>query len=290
MYVPGSSQKMLSKVGSLSADCVCLDLEDGVSASQKQHARDNIQQALEQVPRVGQSEILVRINSVGSGLEEADLDSVLSASHLPDGLVLPKVSSKADLEWLVDGITRRVKDRAASLSLVGMIESARAVLNLKEICEAAPSNLQAFIFGADDYAADVGAVRTESSEEVWFARNQMLLFCSAYNLQAIDMVCIDLNNHERLNRESVQGFNMGYSGKQIIHPNQVNIVTTAFTPAAKHLLWALKVTRAFEENKSTGAFVVEGSMIDLPTVKQAQRLLARAPQAVLRQLEAELPR
>jgi len=135
---------MLSKVGGLSADCVCLDLEDGVSASQKKPARDNIKQALGEIPR-GQSEILVRINSCGSGLEEADLDSVLSADRLPDGLVLPKVSSKADLAWLVEALSQRVKDRAGSLSIVGMIESAKGMLNLKDICESAPPTLQVLL-------------------------------------------------------------------------------------------------------------------------------------------------
>jgi len=81
---------------------------------------------------------------------------------------------------------------------------------------------------------------------------------------------------------------MGYSGKQIIHPNQINIVTTAFTPAPKHLVWALQIAKAFEKNPSKGAFVVQGQMIDLPTVKQAQRLLARAPQSMLNQLEEEM--
>lgn len=285
MYVPGSSTKMLSKVNNLTADCVCLDLEDAVAASEKENARANIKNYLNGDKR-GESEVLVRINSVGSGLEERDLDTILSissspSSSLPDGLVLPKVSSAADLMWLLEGMHKRIGDRMNRMSLIGLVESARGLLNLKEICEAAPNLLQGLIFGADDYAADVGAVRTQSSEEVWYARNQVLLYCAAYSLQAIDMVCIELHNPERLLRESVQGFTMGYSGKQIIHPNQIDIVTKSFTPAHKNLLWALKVTEAAVQNQGRGAFVVDGSMIDLPTVKQAQRLLARAPASVL---------
>lgn len=200
------------------------------------------------------SERIVRINPVGSGFEEDDIRAVLASPVLPDGICLPKSDEADHLRWLDDRIATLAGDRGKHLITIGMVETARAVLNLREITTASP-RMQAIIFGGDDYAADVGATRTESNEELFFARNATLLHCAANGLQAIDVVNIQFNDEERLRRECVQGFNMGFTGKQIIHPKQIAPVQETFSPSKEKIQWSAALLRVLSASANV-VFVV----------------------------------
>jgi citrate lyase beta subunit len=138
--------------------------------------------------------------------------------------------------------------------------------------------LQALIFGAEDLAGDIGATRTPEGWEVFYARSAVVTLAAAFDLQAIDMVYVDFQDIEGLQRESIQGARMGFSGKQVIHPNQVAPVQEAFTPDAAAIAQALRVLQAFEryQEDGYGAFALDGKMVDAPVVKAAERVLARA--------------
>jgi len=156
------------------------------------------------------------------------------------------------------------------------VEGARAVLDLKAI--AAAPRLEALIFGAEDLAADLGAVRTPEGWEVFYARGAVVTAAAAYGLQAIDMVSVDFKDLEALRREATFGARMGFSGKQTIHPNQIAPVQAAFTPDGEAAARARHLVAAFEahQEKGTGAFALDGRMIDMPLVKAARNVLARA--------------
>lgn len=277
LYVPGDDRHKIEKALTLGVDCICLDLEDGVAASRKKEARECIVSALKEL-NFGSSEKLVRINPVGSGLEADELSAVLPAH--PDGIVIPKVETARQVEWVsgqVESTELSHGWRLNSIRLVVGVETARGMLNLHEI--AAQPRLEAIIFGAEDFAASIGATRTPEAWEVFHARSMLVMAAAAYGLQAIDMVSIDFKDMEKLRREAAFGAQLGYSGKQIIHPNQVVPVQQAFTPGPEAVANAQRIVDEFEASQKAGkgAYALDGDkMIDMPLVKAARAVLLRA--------------
>jgi citrate lyase beta subunit len=277
--MPGDDRHKIEKAITLDVDCICMDMEDGVAFTQKTIARRTIAAALQNLD-FGRSEKLVRINAIGSGLEEEDIQAVLPFH--PEGIVAPKVETSEQLQWV------RTKIEAAEFAngwplnsirmLVG-VETARAILNLKEIVSY--PTLDGIIFGGEDYAVSIGATRTAQGLELLYARSAVVMACAAYGLQAIDMVTVDFRDLERVHNEALFGMQLGYAGKQVIHPAQVKPVQEAFTPGVEAVESARQMVAAFEtsQHEGRGAFALEGRMIDLPLVKAAQNILARAKAA-----------
>jgi len=278
LYLPGSSEKMLTKAATLKVDTVCMDLEDAVAANKKAEARGLIVNALNTLAFQPNTERLVRINPVGSGFEDDDIKQVLAGATLPDGIVLPKVESSSHLQWLSERIDVLAKEQGRDMKMIAIVETAKAMIDLKSILSDCPRRLEAVIFGADDYAASVGAVRSSSNSEVEWARNVVLAHAKAFDLQAIDLVNINIKDASLLETESVEGFKKGYTGKQIIHPSQIEPVQRAFSPDQQTLLRAKAIVDAAREHEAagTGAFSLNGQMIDMPTIRQAQIILDRA--------------
>lgn len=277
LYVPASDWHKLEKAAGLNSDCVCIDLEDGVALQKKIEARQQAVRALRELD-FGRSERLVRINAVGSGLEKDDLEAALQAK--PDGIVLPKAGTGEQVRKisdLISGHEKKNKLKANSIRLIVQIESALGLVNIKEIASA-DERLDALIFGSEDFASDVGAKRTENGEEILFARSMVVTHAAAFGLQAIDMLWTDFKNLDSLTRVAKQGAQLGYSGMQIIHPDQIASVLKAFTPTAEEITTASRIVGAYEENaqQGRGAFALDGKMVDMPIVKAAQRVLARA--------------
>ena len=277
LYMPGNEIRKIEKAAALGVDCACLDLEDGVAPNMKDQARPVITRALQTID-FGATERLVRINAVGSGLEVADLEATLTAH--PDGIVVPKVETADQIQWVSDRITReeRAQDwQVGAISLLVMVESARAIVNLREIA-GADARLQALIFGGLDFAADIGATITREGWELLSARSAVVTYAAAFDLQAIDLLYTDFHDEAGLRHEAKRGMQMGYAGMQIIHPNQVAPVQETFTPDADAVRHAQRVLEAYEQNKreGRGAFALDGKMVDMPVIKAAERLLARA--------------
>ena len=277
LYMPGDDMHKIQKAITLGVDCVCMDMEDGVATNRKAEARRSIAEALQSLD-FGRSERLVRINAIGSGLEEEDLNSVLPAR--PDGVVIPKVDTGKQIHSVSTRIATAEREYdwpPGSIHLIAIVETALGIVNLHEISAADP-RLEAMVFGAEDFVGDIGALRTPESWEVFYARSALVTHAAAFGLQAIDMVKIDFQDIDALRRECLQGVQMGFSGKQIIHPKQVGPVQETFTPSDEAIEHALRVTRAFAEHQSAGrgAFALDGKMIDAPIVKAAERILERA--------------
>lgn len=279
LYIPGDDPRKIAKASTLDVDCICLDMEDGVALNRKQAARQTIARVLVE-QNFGRAERLARINPIGSGLELEDLAAVLPAR--PDAIVIPKVEGAEQVRWVSREITRLAQitpagDTGKQIGLICMIETARGIVNLASIA-AADLRLQALIFGAEDLANDIGAVRTSAAWEVFYARSAVVTYAAAFNLQAIDMVYVDFQDEAGLRREARQGAEMGFTGKQIIHPRQVNPVQEAFTPSAAEIAQARRIVEAFAEHQSSGkgAFALDGKMVDAPVVKAAESILGRA--------------
>jgi citrate lyase subunit beta-like protein len=158
-----------------------------------------------------------------------------------------------------------------------MIESARGIVNLREIASA-DSRLDALIFGAEDFAADLGATRTREGWEVLYARSAIATFCAAFGLQAIDLLYLDFRDAAGLREQAQRGAQMGYTGMQIIHPNQIGPVQETFTPNDAAVAKALRVVNAYRLHlqEGKGAFALDDKMVDMPILKSAERVLERA--------------
>ncbi|ESO04931.1 hypothetical protein HELRODRAFT_185528 [Helobdella robusta] len=286
LYVPGSDERKISKIPNLDADCVVLDCEDGVAVSSKEAARVNIKKTLDTL-HFGRTEPIVRINSVSSGLGKEDLQVVLSASNLPPTLMLPKVEMASNIEWLAETVVSILegmnKEKHRMFNLIIFIESALGLLNFENICRRSvelmelgvPLSLEGVVFGSDDFCANIGAERTKDAIEIMYARQKVVLVAKAFQMQAIDLVHIDFKDLEGLRQQSLEGARMGFTGKQVIHPTQVPVVQECFTPSAQRIDWATRLIAGFNEHQAQGkgAFVFEGSMIDMPLLKQAQNIV-----------------
>jgi citrate lyase beta subunit len=267
----------MEKGASSAVDSVALDLEDGVAENRKDDARGLIQKALMNLDFEG-AERLVRVNAFATGRTEADLQAVLAGR--PDGIILPKVEDAAQvrrLETIVQESEAQIGGAKRQISLLVQIENALGLLNLQEICQASPL-LEALIFGAEDFCASIGATRTAAGTEVLYARSAVVVAAAAFGLQAIDMVQINFKDLVKLEAESKQGADMGFSGKQIIHPAQIAPVQQAYTPTTEEITWAREVVAAARkyQTQGKGAFAFGDLAVDAPLVKQAENLLARA--------------
>ena len=276
LYMPGDNWKMITKSVTLGVDSICMDMEDGTAVNKKAEARDTIAKALQELD-FGASEKLARINSVGSGWEKDDIEAVLPFH--PDGIVIPKVESFEQVEWasrIIEAAELKYGWPINSLRILIGVETAKGILNLKEI--AAHPRLDAIIFGGEDFAASIGAVRTKDAVELLYARQAVIVACAANDLQALDIVTIDYKDLEALKVESQFGAGLGFSGKQIIHPNQVSAVQEAFTPSEEAIAYARRIVETFElsQKEGKGAYSLDGKMIDMPLLKNAQKVLARA--------------
>ncbi len=277
LYMPANDWRKIHKATTLDVDSVCLDLEDGVALQCKPEARETLTRAFSSLD-FHRAERLARINGVGSGLETGDLAAVLPAR--PDGIVIPKVAAAGQVEWVCDQITKAENAYGwpvGAIRVIALIESARGVLNLTEIA-GADERLDALIFGAEDYAANVGAIRTPEGTEVLYARSAVVATAAAFELQAIDLLFLDFRDVEGLRREARRGAELGYTGMQIIHPNQIATVQDAFTPDDAAIAQAQQVIQVDREQQATGrgVFALAGRMVDRPIVRAAERTLARA--------------
>ena len=277
LYMPGDDRRKIEKATTLGVDCVCMDMEDGVAIARKKEARAVIAEAMKELD-FGTSERCIRINSVGSGFEKYDLAAALATN--PDSIVVPKVETAAQVRAISDYIEMYELSARMAVRKVRMligVETAKGILNIKEIAES-DRRLEAIIFGAEDYAASTGAMRTKEGTEVLYARSAVVTACAANDLQAIDMVYIDFHDTDGLRLEAERGAALGFNGKQIIHPNQVTPVQEAFTPSDDAVAYAQRVVDAFttSQKEGRGAFALDGKMIDMPLLKNAQKVLDRA--------------
>ena len=277
LYIPGNDLHKIEKGAGLDVDCVVMDLEDAVSLNSKQEAREITAAALRSLD-FGKSERLVKINALYSELAEKDLDMVIPGR--PDAILLSKTTQASDVTKLSEILLKYEQDagwQEGSIKIFGVIETALGIINLKEICQADP-RLEVIICGGEDLAADFNAIRTRAATELFYARSAVVLHAAAFHLQAIDMVNVDFTNTDQLFDESRQGMEMGFSGKQIIHPNQVEIVQRAFTPDQEEIEYALQIIARFDSNEENGqgAFALDGVMVDRPVVVRARQLLKRA--------------
>ncbi|KAJ5638024.1 hypothetical protein N7490_007903 [Penicillium lividum] len=289
LYVPGSSQRFLDKSRSLAADCLTYDLEDSVTPHMKAEARSLVRRAIDQPTPTNIRERAVRINSVDSGLALGDLTEVLQSPNLTT-IVIPKVNSASDLTFVTDVINHTLAQQKhhperPPISLLALIESAKSLTNLSQICSSSPL-LQGLIFAAEDFALDLSITRTPSLTEFLFARSAIATAARAAELPStIDLVCTAYKSDKAdgsppatLEEECRDGRRLGFNGKQCIHPTQVAVANSIFGPDEEETRWAIRVVIADEKAAAAGrgAWTLDGKMIDVPVAEKAKAIVRKA--------------
>jgi citrate lyase subunit beta/citryl-CoA lyase len=270
IFVPGNNPRFINKARSLNADIVCLDLEDSVPVDQKEKARELIYQSLEKFA----SEVYVRVNAPNSKFIEDDLRVIREGLS---GIVIPKVDEEEQVKRISDIVTKIEREeglKVGSIELMPSIESAKGVVNAYDIARV--DRVVALVFGIFDYLHDLGLEYDEDDNTSYlYARAKVPVDARAAGVYAIDSIWQKIDDKEGLIRDARSGMKLGYKGKSIIHPSQIEAVHDIFKPSEDEVEWAKKVVNALEEAKSEGkgATRLEGKMIDEVHYKRAKALL-----------------
>ncbi len=273
VFVPGNNPRFLEKAKSLSSDIVCFDLEDSVPDKEKKKARVLIKNALKKRNQYSAS-IFARTNSPDSGKIEADLKEIVQKGI--DGIVIPKVNSAKELKKIEKTISSLEKKRKIKgIRLMPSIESALGVVNCYEIASAS-KRIDALVFGIFDLLNDMGIEYTKGNPRgAKYSRYKVPVAAAAAGVAAIDGIWQDLKDKKGFTNDCQVGKSLGYSGKSVIHPDQIKTVHKIFHPSKPEIAWAKKVCNVYEKStkKGRGATVVDGKMIDEVHYKWAKAVL-----------------
>ena len=272
LYVPGANARAMEKAKSLPADAVILDLEDAVAPDAKAAARDAVLHAVGD-RAYGAREVVIRVNALETEWGRDDLNMAASAGV--DGVLVPKITRGKD----VRAINRFLNDAGASpdLGLWVMIETPLAVLNIRKIAKvSAKTRLTGFVMGTNDLAKELNAEPTPDRLAFLLSLSAALAAARAYGLAVIDGVYNDINNDAGLLAECRQGRVLGFDGKSLIHPAQIETANRVFSPSEAELSHARNVVAAFArtENRGKGVIRLNGQMVELLHLQQAERLIA----------------
>ena len=280
LYASGSNPVNMIQAAFYNEDMLIYDLEDSVPAEEKDAARFLVFQMLKN-HRPKDKYVVIRINSLYSEYFADDLEAAVRAN--PDALRIPKVEYAREIQEIsrrMAEIEEKVGLEVGKMELICNIESYMGVLNAQEIAKADP-RVVALTVSAEDLTASMKAQRTKKGLEVFYARNAVLLACRAAGIDAIDVVFSDINDEEGLREDTALARNLGFDGKTVVHPRQIDVVNSYFTPSKKEINYALRVLDAVEQGKreGKGAVTLDGGMIDKPMELRALTTLAQAKAA-----------
>jgi citrate lyase subunit beta/citryl-CoA lyase len=272
LYVPGANARALEKARTLDADVVLVDLEDAVAPAQKEAARAQALAALA-AGGFGFREVVVRVNGAGTPWGAADLEAVARAGA--DAVLLPKVEAPDELLSADAALARH--GAPAGLALWAMIETPRGVLRAAEIAAATP-RLACLVAGTSDLVKDLRARHTAGRGEVLTALSLVVLAARASGLSCLDGVHLDLDDEAGFEAACLQGRDLGFDGKTLIHPKTIAAANRAFGPSPGELEQARRIVVAHAEAESfgKGVVVVDGRLVEALHVEAARRLLALA--------------
>lgn len=284
LFTPADSEKKLAKADASGADAIILDLEDSVAPNNKPAARALAQSFLKDRPRAGRGyQIWVRINPLDSGMALADLNAVAGAA--PDGIMLPKAEGPEDIRTLshyLDAFETQAGIEPGSIGIVPVAsETAGAALRLGDYAGVSLERLVAITWGAEDLSAALGASTNLDASGEWaltykIVRSFSLMAARAANVQPIDTLYVDFRNEEGLRASCRAARAEGFTGRLAIHPAQVPIINECFMPSAEEVAHAKRIVAAFEAAPGAGTVGLDGKMVDIPHLKQAQNVLAQA--------------
>jgi citrate lyase subunit beta/citryl-CoA lyase len=280
LFVPGDSERKQTKAVDSGADALLLDLEDSVAAPQLPAARKRVCELLTARSDRSRQQLWVRVNALSSGILLQDLVAVFAGA--PDGIVLPKTSTPAEVAEVGNYLTaleaREGRAVGSTRLLIIATETARALLTLNTYTP--DERILGLTWGAEDLSAALGVTRKTDQQGALtltfqLARSLCVITSAALGVQAIDGVYTDFRDAAGLQREADEARRDGFSGKLAIHPDQVGPINAAFQPSATEVDWARRVVAAFAGAPQSGVINLDGRMIDKPHLVQARRILDR---------------
>ncbi len=285
-FVPGGNERMIAKALTLPADGLILDLEDAVAPERKAATRPIVRGWLERLD-FGGRERWVRMNPIYSEHGEADLEETIAGR--PHGFVVPKPRHAGDIRRIA-GTLDKLEQRhglpwgSTRLVLIAT-ETPEGLLNIREVAAASP-RIAVVSWGVEDLSAAMGLPRVRDAEGRYLdiprhARVMCAVAAAAAGVEALDTVYTDIGDLDGLRRECEEGVAMGFTGKISIHPAQIEVINSVFTPSRADAQEAAALVSAFEEHarRGAGAFAWKGQMMDMPHLTRARKILERARHA-----------
>jgi malyl-CoA/(S)-citramalyl-CoA lyase len=301
LSVPASSERFFAKAAASAADTIMLDLEDSVAPDQKDAARKRVVEVVNGLDW-GVKTVLVRINGLDTPWAYQDLIVVASACPRLDAVMVPKVDAPRDVHF-VETLLEQVERGAGRQRPIGieiLVESAKGLANVEAVAASSP-RLEAISFGPGDFAASIGnrgkviggpdpsyAVLTDADGngnrarhwgDVWhYALARIAVACRAAGLRPIDGVYVDFNDPDGYKAAARRSLALGFEGKWCIHPSQIALANEVYSPTTEEIAWAKRLLTAMDQAHGTGAgaIQIEGQMIDMAHVRQAERIVAKA--------------
>ena len=280
LFVPGDSEKKLAKGAGAGADALILDLEDSVASARKTVARSKVCDYLS-VARGGACELWVRINPLAAGGRD-DLVGIVRAA--PDGIMVPKAEGPEDLVRVsnfLDALERRDGVARPIRLLPVATETAKAPFALTRYAETPLPRLYGLTWGAEDLSSAIGASTNLDPQGRWaftyrMVRSQCLLAAKASGVEAVETLYVNFRDDAGLRRDSAEASREGFTGRLAIHPDQVAAINEAFSPSDNEISHARRVVDAFAAQPGLGTVGMDGKMLDVPHLRQAEKVLARA--------------
>ena len=277
LYIPGNNPAMLLHGGVYGADSLLLDLEDAVALNQKDAARILVRNMIKTVD-YGATEVCVRVNHLDTPFGLQDLHEIIPLQ--PDALRYPKTETIEDLERLlsiIEDIENKHGLTHNKMSIHIMIETALGVQNVFDIAKYS-KRVDAITIGGQDLTADMNIKQSKNNSGIDLARKMIVMAAKANKIDAIDTVYVDIDDDNGLKKETEFIKEIGFSGKAVINPRQIDIIHNVFTPTEQEIRKAYRIIKEFNKNTAAGigVFAIDGKMIDAPVVTRARYVLELA--------------
>jgi len=281
IFIPGNNQRFLEKSRTINSDIICYDLEDSVPQEEKETARESVRSAIQTINKIDDANkeriLAVRINSPTSDQMVTDLKKVITPGI--DAIVIPKVDDDkqiAEISRIIEKEENAKNIQSGIIKIIPSIESALGVVNAYNIAKS-DQRITTLVFGIFDFLHDmkIDNQDMETISNFMYGRAKVPVDARAAGIDSIDSIWQDIHDHTGLIKDLALGKKMGYNGKCIIHPSQIEHVHNAFNASNQDIEWAKKVVQALDSAKNTnaGAVKLEGKMIDAVHYKQARRIL-----------------
>lgn len=273
MFVPGNNPGMMADAHIYGPDSIMLDLEDSVTMAEKDTARLLVHNALKSID-YGDTEMVVRINPLNTPYGKKDIEAVVKAGV--DVIRMPKTESAEEVIEVEREIERVEKEIGClgRTKIMAAIESTLGIVNAYAIATASP-RMMGIALGAEDYSANLKTQRTPGGDELRLARETIVVAARAAGIDALDTVYSNLNDMETFRKEVEFIKTLGFDGKSIINPRQIEVVNDVFAPKEKEIEKSRTILAAIKEaeRKGSGVIAVNGKMVDRPVVLRAQRTI-----------------
>ena len=262
LFIPSNNPGMVQNANLFGADAAIFDLEDAVSVQEKDSARNLLRESLDTISGL---EKIVRINGMDTPYFDADLKMLINTTV--DMIMLPKARIRE-----VQKLDQLLTEAKSSIQILPIIELATSLLEVETI--ATLPRVDGLLLGAEDLTSDLEVERTTDGQEIAYARSKMSLACKGARIDAIDTPCTNTVSEEEVKMDAIRAKQLGMNAKACIHPNQVAIINTVFSPTMLQIKQAKRIIEAAKSAK--GAFSLDGKMIDKPIIERSKKILEKA--------------